>query len=55
MKRIRISKYLNAIYKFYCDKSSINYKPIFKNKKMINLNNCIIEILEKNYGSKNGI
>ena len=47
MKRISISKYLNSIYKFYCDKSSINYKPIFKNKKIINLNDDIIKILEK--------
>ena len=54
MKRISISKYLNSIYKFYCDKSSINYEPIFKKKKIINLNNYIIKILEKNY-LKNGI
>ena len=49
MKRISISKYLNSIYKFYCNKSSINYQPIFENKKIINLNNDIIKILEKNY------
>ena len=49
MKRISISKYLNSIYKFYCNKSSINYKPIFKNKKIFNLNDKIIKILEKNY------
>ena len=49
MKRVYISKYLNSIYKFYCNKYSINYKPIFKNKKIINLNNDIIKILEKNY------
>ena len=49
MKRISISKYLNSIYKFYCDKSLIKYKPIFENKKIINLNNYIFEILEKNY------
>ena len=30
MKRISISKYLNSIYKFYCNESSINYQPIFK-------------------------
>ena len=35
MKRISISKYLNSIYKFYCNKSSIDYKPIFKNKKLL--------------------
>ena len=49
MRRISISKYLNSIYYFYFNQSSINYKPIFKNKKIINLNDDIIEILEKNY------
>ena len=49
MRRILISKYLNSIYKFHCDKSSIDCQPIFKNKKIINLNDNIIEILEKNY------
>ena len=47
MKRISISKYSNFMYKFYCNKTSINYKPIFKNKKIINLNDDIIKILEK--------
>ena len=49
MKRISISKYLNSIYKFYCDKTSINYQPIFKNKKIINLNDDIIKVLENDY------
>ena len=49
MRRISISKYLNSIYYFHYNKSSIKYKPIFKNKKIINLNDDIIEILEKNY------
>ena len=49
MKRISISKYLNSIYKIYCDKSSIIYRPIFDNKKIIYLNDDIIKILEKNY------
>ena len=49
MKRISISKYLNSIYYFYCDKSSINYKPILDNKKIIDLNDNIIKTLEKNY------
>ena len=49
MQRIPISKYLNSIYNFYCDKSSISYKPILNNKKIINLNDDIIKILEKNY------
>ena len=49
MKRMSISKYLNSIYNFYCNKSSINYKPIFENKRIIDLNDDIIKILEKNY------
>ena len=49
MQRISISKYLNSIYYFYCDKSSISYKPIFENKKIIDLNDDIMKILEKNY------
>ena len=49
MQRISISKYLNSIYNFYCDKSLISYKPIFNNKKIIYLNDDIIKILEKNY------
>ena len=49
LKRISISKYLNSIYKFHCNKSSIDYKTLFKNKKIINLNDDIIKILEKNY------
>ena len=56
IKRISISKHLNSIYKFYCNKCLINYKPIFKNKKIINLkddinlnDDIIIKILEKNY------
>ena len=49
MQRISISKYLNSKYNFYCDKSSISYQPILNNKKIINLNNDIIKILEKNY------
>ena len=49
MKRISISKYLNSIYNFYCDKGSISYQSIFDNKKIIYLNDDIMNILEKNY------
>ena len=35
LKRISINKYLNSTYIFYCNKSSNNYKPIFKNKKLL--------------------
>ena len=49
MHRISISKYLNSIYNFYCNKSSINYQPILEDKKIIDLNDDIMKILEKNY------
>ena len=49
MQRISISKYLNSIYNFYCKNTLINYKPIFENKKIIDLNDDIIKIFEKNY------
>ena len=49
LKRIPMSKYLNSIYNFYCNKSLIIYQSIFENKKIIDLNDNIIEILEKNY------
>ena len=49
MQRISISKYLNSIYNFYCNKSSISYKPILNNKRIINLDDGVIEILENNY------
>ena len=49
MKRISISKYLNSIYNFYCNKNSISYKTIFENKRIIDLNDDIMKILEKNY------
>ena len=51
MRRISISKYLNSIYYFYCNKSSIDYQPILRNKKNINLNDNIIKILEKLFES----
>ena len=35
LKRISISKYLNSIYRFYCNKSSIDYKSILKIKKLL--------------------
>ena len=49
LKRISIRKYLNTLFNFYCNKSFMEYKPIFKNKKILNLNENIISILEKNY------
>ena len=49
VKRISISKYLNSKYNSYYNKSLIDYQSIFKNRKIINLNDNIIEMLEKNY------
>ena len=49
VKRISISKYLNSIYSSYYNKSLIDYLSIFKNMKIINSNDNIVEILEKNY------
>ena len=40
MRRISISKYLNSIYYFYCNKSFINYTPIFNNKKLFRISSC---------------
>ena len=48
MKRIPINKYLNSLYKYYCEKSDIKYKPLI-NKNVIKLNNNIIEIIDKVY------
>ena len=47
MKRISISKYLNSIYNFYYNKTEFIYQPIFKKKDFIDLNDDLIEILEK--------
>ena len=35
MKRISISKYLNSLYDFYCNKSSNNYHQFLKIKKLL--------------------
>ena len=46
MKRIPINKYLNSLYKYYCEKSqNIEYKPLI-NKNDIKLNDNIIEIID---------
>ena len=48
LKRFPITKYLNTIYQYYCDKGSIEYKPLTKSK-IIKLDDSIIEILDKVY------
>ena len=48
LKRFPISKYLNTIYQYYCDKRDIEYKP-FTKSKIIKLDNSIIQILDRAY------
>ena len=48
MKRFRISKHINTIYQYYCNKGGIEYKPLTK-YKLIKLDNNIIEISDRVY------
>ena len=48
LKRFPISKYLNTIYQYYCNKGDIEYKPLTKSK-IIKLNDSIIQILDRVY------
>ena len=48
LKRFPISKYLNTIYQYYCNKGDIEYKQLNKSK-IIKLDNNIIEILDRAY------
>ena len=48
LKRFPISKYLNTIYQYYCNKGDIEYKLLTKSK-IIKLDNNIIEILDRVY------
>ena len=48
MKRISINKYLNTLYKYYSEKSDIEYNPLI-NKLLFKLNDKIIEIIDKVY------
>ena len=48
MKKISINKYLNILYKYFCEKSDIYYKPLI-NKNDIKLNDNILEIIDKVY------
>ena len=46
LERLPISKYLNTIYQYYCDKGGIEYKPLFKSK-IIKLDNRIILLIDE--------
>ena len=48
LKRFPIRKYLEIVYRYYCNKNNIEYKPLFKSK-IIKLDNNIIEILDRAY------
>ena len=48
LKRFPISKYLNTVYQYYCNKGDIEYKPLTKSK-IIKLDDSIIQILDKIY------
>ena len=48
LKRFPISKYLNTIYQYYCNKGNIHYIPL-DNSKMIRLDDSIIQILDRVY------
>ena len=48
LKRFPISKYLNAIYQYYCNKGDIHYIPL-NNSKIIKLDDSIIQILDRVY------
>ena len=48
LKRFPISKYLNTIYQYYCNKGDIDYIPL-NNSKIIKLDDDIIQILDKVY------
>ena len=48
LKRFPISKYLNTIYQYYCNKGDIEYKPLTKSK-IIKLDDFITQILDRVY------
>ena len=48
LKRFRISKYINTIYQYYCNKRDIEYKTLTR-YKIIKLDDSIIQILDRVY------
>ena len=45
--RISFNKYVNPIYKYFCEKSNLKYNDLIKSKKNIKLDNNEIELLDK--------
>ena len=48
LKRFPISKYLNTVYQYYCNKGDIDYQSL-NNSKILKLDNSIIQILDRVY------
>ena len=48
LKRFPISKYLNTVYQYYCNKGDMNYQSL-NNSKIIKLDDSIIQILDRVY------
>ena len=46
LERLPISKYLNTIYQYYCNKGGIEFKPLFKSK-IIKLDYRIILLIDE--------
>ena len=49
MKRISINKYSNNLYKYYCEKSDIEYKEIINTKNNFKLNEEILKNIDETY------
>ena len=47
--RILFNKYINNIYKYYCERSNIKYNDLIKSENNIQLDNNEIELLDKVY------
>ena len=48
LKRFPISKYLNTVYQYYCNKADVDYQSLI-NSKIIKLDDNIIQILDRVY------
>ena len=48
-KRISFNKYINPIYKYYCEKSNTKYNDLIKSKNNIKLDNNELGLLNKVY------
>ena len=46
-KILPIPKHLDIVYRYYCNKNNIKYKPLFKSKIIINSDNRIILVIEE--------